>query len=162
GLRSRVGGGCGGPRRGPPPGAGPVVGQPRRPTVQPRPAHGAAPRAGRRDVSLALGDPSPTARDRRSRGRDRVAGQPGVPRGRGRGAAGPGRARRGGFGLRRDQRGAAARHTGPEPAVFGPSRPRPPMPALPDPSPSENLWSSTPPSQPFAAPSAPSRPTRGP
>ena len=157
-----IGDGCVGHGRGPSPGAGPAVGQPRRPPVQPRPAHGAAPRAGRRDVPLALGDPPAAARDRRSRGRDRAAGQPGLPGGRGRGAAGPGRARRGGFGLRRDLRGAAARHTGVEPAVFGPSSARRPMTALPDPSRSENLWSSNPPSQPFAARSATSRPAREP
>ena len=89
----------------------------------------------------------------------RAAGQPRLPGGRGRGAAGPGGTRRGGFRVRRDQRAAAARHTGVEPAVFGPSSARRPVTALPDPSRSENLWSSNPPSQPFAAPSATSRPT---
>ena len=74
-------------RRGAPPGPRPARRQPRRAAVQPRPAHGAAARAGRRDLPLALGDPPAPARDRRPRARDRPAGQPGLARGRGRGAA---------------------------------------------------------------------------
>ena len=58
--------------RGAPPGPRPAGGQPRRPALQPRPAHGAAARAGRRDLPLALGDPPAPARDRRPRARDRV------------------------------------------------------------------------------------------
>ena len=73
-------------RRGAAPGARPARGEPRRPALQPRPAHRAAARAGRRDVPLALGDPPAPARDRRPRARDRAAGQPGLARGRGRGA----------------------------------------------------------------------------
>ena len=45
---------------------------PRRPAVQPRPAHGAAARARRRDLPLALGDPPAPARDRGPRDRHRV------------------------------------------------------------------------------------------
>ena len=44
-------------------------------------------RAGRRDLPLALGDPPAAARDRGPGARDRAAGQPGLARGRGRGAA---------------------------------------------------------------------------
>ena len=47
------------------------------PAVQPGAAHRAASRAGRRDVPLALGDPSATARDRRARAGHGTAGQPG-------------------------------------------------------------------------------------
>ncbi len=43
---------------GPPPGPRPAGGQPRRPALQPRPPHRAVARTGRRDVPLALGDPS--------------------------------------------------------------------------------------------------------
>ena len=76
-----------GHRRGAPPGARPARRQPRRPAVQPRPPHRAAARAGRRDVPLALGDPPAPARDRRPRARHRPAGEPGLARGRRRGAA---------------------------------------------------------------------------
>ena len=62
---------------------------PRRPAVQPRPPHRAAEGAGRRDLPLALGDPPAPARDRGARAGHRPAGQPGLARGRGRGAAAP-------------------------------------------------------------------------
>ena len=87
----------------------------RRPAVQPRPPHRAAPRAGRRDVPLALGDPSAPARDRRPRARDGPAGQPGLARGRGRGAAADGPADRTRREASADERGAAggtASHVG--------------------------------------------------
>ena len=44
-------------RRGPPPRPRPARGEPRRPALQPRPPLRAAPRAGGRDLPLALGDP---------------------------------------------------------------------------------------------------------
>ena len=69
--------------------------EPRRPALQPRPPHGAAARAGRRHVPLALGDPPAPARDRRPRARHRPAGQPGLAGGRRRGTPRSRRARRG-------------------------------------------------------------------
>ena len=51
----------------------------RRPALQHGAPHGPAQGAGRRDVPLALGDPSAAARDRRPRDRDRPPGEPGRP-----------------------------------------------------------------------------------
>ena len=75
--------------RGAPPGARAARRRPRRAAVQPRPPHGAAARAGRRDVPLALGDPPPAARDRRPRAGDRPArSTPSRPRTRSRSCSG--------------------------------------------------------------------------
>ena len=83
--------------------------QPRRAALQPRPPQRAVARADRRDLSLALGDPPPAARDRRPRAGHRPAGQPGVPRGRRRGAPGPRGAGGGRLGL--TGHAPAGRHT---------------------------------------------------
>ena len=79
--------------RGSAPGPGPA-GLPRRPASQSRPARGAAPRARRRDVPLALGGPPAASRDRRAGAGDGPAGQPGLPGG-GRGGVAAPPARRG-------------------------------------------------------------------
>ena len=83
GLRPSVGPGCRRHRRGPAPGPQPPVHQPRRAALQPGPPHGAPQGAGGRDVPLALGDPSPAARDRGPGAGYRPPRQPGLAGGRG-------------------------------------------------------------------------------
>ena len=56
-----------------------LAGRAGRPALQPGAPHGAAAGARRRDLSLALGDPPPAARDGRAGARHGVAGQPRLP-----------------------------------------------------------------------------------
>ena len=121
-----------GHRRGAPPGPRAARERARRPAVQPRPAHGAAARAGRRHVSLALGDPPPPARDRRPGAGNRPAGQPRLARGRRRGIAGPQPARREVDRVdSRRARSAPGVTSGGARLVFGPSSARRPSAARP-------------------------------
>ena len=130
-------------RRSAAPGPVPPRVEPRRAALQPRAPYRAAARAGRRDVPLALGDPSAPARDRGSGTGNRTTGQSRLAGRRGGGTPGPRRCAGRCDGLNGCMPGTRRRHTGGRSTVSGPTSASPTGCAFRGPSRTEPLWPST-------------------